>query len=79
MHAQQRQELRAESLRILVNNPKESIHWEPVLNENQFSISILSGFVIVNTDCHLYETNYLEITSSETKGEMLVVWVSGEV
>ena len=30
----------AESLKNLANDSKESVHWEPVLNKNRFSIPI---------------------------------------
>ena len=39
-HAQRHREPLAESLKNLVNDSKESVHWEPVLNKNRFSIPI---------------------------------------
>ena len=42
-HAQRHREWLAESLKNLANDSKESVHWEPVLNKNRFSIPIPSG------------------------------------
>ena len=41
-HAQRHREPLAESLRNLADDSKESVHWEPVLNKNRFSIPIPS-------------------------------------
>ena len=39
-HAQTHRESITESLKNLANDSKESVHWEPVLNNNRFSIPI---------------------------------------
>ena len=39
-HAQRHREPWTESLKNLANDSKESVHWEPVLNKNRFSIPI---------------------------------------
>ena len=39
-HAQRHREPLAESFKDLANDSKESVHWEPVLNKNRFSIPI---------------------------------------
>ena len=39
-HAQLHREPLTESLKNLANDCKESVHWEPVLNKNRFSIPI---------------------------------------
>ena len=39
-HAQRHREPLAESLKNLADDSKESVHWEPVLNKNRFSIPI---------------------------------------
>ena len=41
-HAQTHRESITESLKNLANDSKESVHWEPVLNKNRFSIPIPS-------------------------------------
>ena len=41
-HAQRHREPITESLKNLANDSKESVHWEPVLNKNRFSIPIPS-------------------------------------
>ena len=41
-HAQRHREPLTESLKNLANDSKESVHWEPVLNKNRFSIPIPS-------------------------------------
>ena len=43
-HAQRHREPFAESLKNLANDSKESVHWEPVLNKNRFSILIPSYY-----------------------------------
>ena len=42
-HAQTHRESITESLKNLANDSKESVHWEPVLNKNRFSIPIPIG------------------------------------
>ena len=39
-HAQRHRESITESLKNFANDSKESVHWEPVLNKNRFSIPI---------------------------------------